>query len=122
MHRPPGPAPMIAMRRARPVARLRFIARDGDRPGHRLQYRSRKERIMFPTGFRYGTESSAMARVPVSEGVFTASDEPRLIGRRCGACGIVTFPAQESCPRCASIDMTERLLQRRGRLWAWTTQ
>jgi uncharacterized OB-fold protein len=53
-----------------------------------------------------------MGRVPVAEGVFTWPN----------ACGIVTFPGQGSCPRCASADMAERLLPRRGRLWAWTTQ
>src|SRR5262249_332669 len=64
-----------------------------------------------------------MARVPVAEGIFTwPSDEPRLIGSRCGACGITTFPSQDSCPRCASTEMREQLLGRRGRLWAWTTQ
>jgi uncharacterized OB-fold protein len=64
-----------------------------------------------------------MARVPVAEGVFTwPSDEPQLIGSRCGACGITTFPAQDSCARCASPEMEEHLLPRRGRLWAWTTQ
>jgi len=64
-----------------------------------------------------------MAKIPVAEGIFTASsNEPQLIGSRCGACGIVTFPAQASCPRCASTDMAEHLLARRGRLWAWTTQ
>jgi uncharacterized OB-fold protein len=62
-------------------------------------------------------------QVPVAEGVFTwPSDEPQLIGSRCQACGIVTFPMQDSCPRCASTEMEERLLPRRGRLWAWTTQ
>ena len=64
-----------------------------------------------------------MARVPVTEGVFTwPSDAPQLIGSRCAACAIVTFPAQDSCPRCASTDMAKHLLSRRGRLWAWTTQ
>ena len=64
-----------------------------------------------------------MARVPVAEGVFTGpSEAPRLIGSRCGACGIVTFPAQDSCPRCASTAMAQHLLPPRGRLWAWTTQ
>ena len=64
-----------------------------------------------------------MASVPVAEGVFTwPSAEPQLIGSRCSACGIVTFPAQGSCPRCASTAMEEHLLARRGRLWAWTTQ
>jgi uncharacterized OB-fold protein len=64
-----------------------------------------------------------MAGVPVAEGIFTwPADEPQLIGSRCGECGIVTFPSQESCARCASTDMAEHLLPRRGRLWAWTTQ
>jgi len=64
-----------------------------------------------------------MARVPIAAGVFTGPpEEPRLIGGRCGACGIVTFPAQGSCPRCASTGMAEHPLERRGRLWAWTTQ
>jgi uncharacterized OB-fold protein len=64
-----------------------------------------------------------MAQVPVAEGIFTfPSDEPQLIESRCNACGIVTFPAQDSCPRCAATDMVEQLLSRRGKLWAWTTQ
>ncbi len=64
-----------------------------------------------------------MASVPVADGVLTwPADDPQLIGSRCTACGIVTFPAQDSCPRCASTEMAEHLLARRGRLWAWTTQ
>ena len=64
-----------------------------------------------------------MAQVPVADGVFTfPADEPQLIGSRCRECAIVTFPAQDSCPRCASTEMARHLLARRGRLWAWTTQ
>lgn len=64
-----------------------------------------------------------MTQVPVAEGLFTwPSEEPQLIGSKCSACGIVTFPVQDSCPRCAATDMAEHLLARRGRLWAWTTQ
>lgn len=64
-----------------------------------------------------------MARVPVAEGVFTwPTDDPQLIGSRCSSCTMVTFPTQDSCPRCASTSMAEHLLPRRGRLWAWTTQ
>jgi uncharacterized OB-fold protein len=64
-----------------------------------------------------------MTQVPVAEGIFTwPSAEPQLIGSRCDACGIVTFPAQDSCPRCALTVMAEYLSSRRGRLWAWTTQ
>jgi uncharacterized OB-fold protein len=64
-----------------------------------------------------------MTQVPVADGIFTwPSDDPQLIGSRCTACGIVTFPTQDSCPRCASTEMEEKLLSRRGTLWAWTTQ
>ena len=64
-----------------------------------------------------------MARAPVAQGIFTwPDDDPRLIGSRCAACAIVTFPTQQSCPRCASTEMAEHLLARRGHLWAWTTQ
>ena len=64
-----------------------------------------------------------MASLPVADGIFTwPADDPQLIGSRCARCGIVTFPTQDSCPRCASTDMEEHLLARRGRLWAWTTQ
>jgi uncharacterized protein len=63
------------------------------------------------------------ARVPVAEGIFTwPADDPQLIGSRCTECGIVTFPTQDSCPRCASMAMEEHLLSRCGHLWAWTTQ
>lgn len=64
-----------------------------------------------------------MARVPIASGLFTwPADDPQLIGSRCAKCEIVTFPSQDSCPRCASTEMAEHLLPRRGRLWAWTTQ
>jgi uncharacterized OB-fold protein len=64
-----------------------------------------------------------MAQVPIAEGLFTwPSDAPQLIGDRCGACGMIAFPKQGSCPRCASTDVREHRLARRGRLWAWTTQ
>jgi len=60
---------------------------------------------------------------PIADGVFTwPDDEPRLIGSKCGDCGMVTFPTQTSCPRCGSTAMEEHLLARRGTLWAWTTQ
>jgi uncharacterized OB-fold protein len=60
---------------------------------------------------------------PIAEGVFTwPADDPQLIGSRCDDCAIVTFPAQDSCPRCASTSMQQHLLARSGQLWAWTTQ
>ncbi len=64
-----------------------------------------------------------MKRVPVADDILTwETGDPQLIGSRCKQCAIVTFPAQESCPRCASTEMAQHLLPRRGRLWAWTTQ
>jgi uncharacterized OB-fold protein len=63
-----------------------------------------------------------MTTVPIAPGLFTATDEPQLIGSRCTDCGIVTFPTQDSCPRCGTTAMDEHLLARAGRLWAWTTQ
>ncbi len=64
-----------------------------------------------------------MAQVPVAPGIFTwPTNDPELIGSRCADCGIVTFPAQDACPRCASTAMAEHRLPRRGRLWAWTIQ
>jgi uncharacterized OB-fold protein len=60
-------------------------------------------------------------QVPVDEGLFTwPSDEPRLLGSRCG-CGVVAFPAQGSCPRDGG-ETTIVELPRRGTLWTFTTQ
>jgi len=60
---------------------------------------------------------------PVAEGLFTQDEgRVRLIGSECEACGVITFPSQPSCPRCASLEVRERLLARRGTLWSWTVQ
>jgi uncharacterized OB-fold protein len=64
-----------------------------------------------------------MTQVAFAEDVFTwPSDEPQLIGGRCGACGAVTFPVQPSCARCGSTEIEQHLLPRRGTLWTFTTQ
>ncbi len=64
-----------------------------------------------------------MPAQPIADGLFTwPADQPRLIGSRCRECGAVTFPAQRSCPRCTSVDVEERLLERRGTLYTWTVQ
>ena len=61
--------------------------------------------------------------VPIDDGLFTwPSDEPQLIGSTCRTCGVVTFPRQASCPRCAGEDLTDRLLSRVGTLWSATVQ
>lgn len=66
---------------------------------------------------------SASAAQPVAEGLFVAAGgEARLIGSSCDDCGVVSFPAQPSCPRCTSLRVREHLLARRGTLWSWTIQ
>ncbi len=61
--------------------------------------------------------------VPVANGLFTGpADSPQLIASRCAACGALSFPSQESCPRCTGRDVEETLLSRRGTLWTWTIQ
>lgn len=62
-------------------------------------------------------------QVPIADGIFTwPSDAPQLVGGRCADCGVITFPRQSSCPRCASEQTRDELLARRGTLWTWTTQ
>jgi uncharacterized OB-fold protein len=50
------------------------------------------------------------------------SQDPRLIGSECRACGVITFPRQSSCPSCCGSDIVPRRLANSGRLWTWTTQ
>ena len=64
-----------------------------------------------------------MAARPVAEGVFTwPAEQPQLIGSRCAACGVVSFPARRSCPACTSLVVQEHLLGRTGTLYTWTVQ
>ena len=64
-----------------------------------------------------------MTQTPIADHLFTwPSEQPQLIGSRCGDCGVVTFPAQASCPKCTSQSVTDALLPRRGTLWTFTTQ
>ena len=60
---------------------------------------------------------------PIAAGLFTVADGPaRLIGTQCARCGTIAFPSQPSCPKCTSVDVTQRLLARHGTLWSWTIQ
>lgn len=60
---------------------------------------------------------------PIAEDLFTwPSDEPRLIGGKCGECGVVTFPRSSGCPRCGAPNPASAELSRRGTLWTFTTQ
>jgi uncharacterized OB-fold protein len=62
-------------------------------------------------------------QVPIDPTLFTwPADEPQLIGSRCRDCGVMTFPRQNDCPRCAGDGMEEALFERRGTLWTFTTQ
>ena len=66
---------------------------------------------------------STKQQVPVAPGLFTwPGDEPRLLGSRCRDCGVMTFPRQADCPRCAGDGMDEAPFERRGTLWTFTTQ
>ena len=59
----------------------------------------------------------------VADGLFEwPSDEPRVSGSRCDSCSFVTFPAQDSCPRCGADATTRTQLARTGTLWTWTRQ
>jgi uncharacterized OB-fold protein len=60
---------------------------------------------------------------PIADGLFLeAAGEVRLVGSECEGCGVVTFPSQSSCPRCTSLEVSERRLARQGTLWTWTIQ
>ena len=66
---------------------------------------------------------SVADQVPIAEGLFTwPSNDPRLIGSRCSNCGVVTFPAQNSCAACSGTETENIELERRGTLWTYTLQ
>ena len=45
-----------------------------------------------------------------------------LLGGRCGDCGTVTFPVQDSCPRCSGSSTVSVELPSAGTLWSYTVQ
>jgi uncharacterized OB-fold protein len=60
---------------------------------------------------------------PIAPGLFTwPSNDPRLLGSKCQNCGVVVFPAQNSCPACSSTDTKNIELERQGKLWTYTIQ
>lgn len=61
-------------------------------------------------------------QVPIVDGLFESQPEPHLLGTRCNRCEAMTFPQQDGCPRCSSLDVETVPLPRRGRLWTWTSQ
>ncbi len=62
---------------------------------------------------------------PAVEGLFTMdSEEPRLLGTRCRACGTYFFPAERTfCrnPDCDRADLEDVKLSRVGTLWSYTS-
>lgn len=67
--------------------------------------------------------TSVADQVPIAEGLFTwPSNDPRLIGSKCSNCGVVTFPAQNSCAACSGVETENIELARRGKLWTFTLQ
>lgn len=67
--------------------------------------------------------NAAPTTEPVAADLFTwPSEAPQLIGGRCAACGVLTFPAGNGCPSCGAEKLTSSLLARDGVLWSWTTQ
>src|SRR5690606_2861577 len=45
---------------------------------------------------------------------------PVLIGSRCNACGVTTFPKRPVCPSCMSDQVVEETLPRTGTLYSFT--
>ena len=62
-------------------------------------------------------------QVPIAEGLFTwPAEKPALLGSRCRACGVATFPAADACMACSGQDVAVEELPGRGTLWTWTVQ
>lgn len=61
-------------------------------------------------------------RLVTAEVLRETPEGPRLVGSRCRGCGAVTFPAQQSCPRCAGDATEEHPLAPTGTLWGFTIQ
>lgn len=67
--------------------------------------------------------TSIADQIPVAPGLFTwPSNDPRLLGSKCANCGVVTFPAQNSCAACSGTETESIELARRGTLWTYTIQ
>jgi len=63
-------------------------------------------------------------RVPFRDGLFTMpsspSEQPRLIGCRCQACGTYFYPRRRVCLNCQKREMEQVLLSPRGKLNTFT--
>ncbi len=67
---------------------------------------------------------SGKKQVPVQAGLFTLpsslTEEPHLIGSKCGSCGEVFFPKQAICGNCSEENMKEIALSRMGKVFSST--
>jgi uncharacterized OB-fold protein len=66
----------------------------------------------------------ARQRVPIKPGFFTvpadASESPRLLGTKCGACGEYFYPRRAICGKCMSSQTSDVELEARGTLYSYT--
>ena len=62
--------------------------------------------------------------LPVGEGLLTSPLDPieevRLQGSKCGTCGEVLFGHYVTCAHCASSDVKDIPLSKKGTLWTYT--
>ena len=65
-----------------------------------------------------------MARVPIEDGFFTVpddeSEQPKLLGSACPACGEHFYPRRMVCAKCLHEGCDDVELSPTGRLWTWT--
>jgi uncharacterized OB-fold protein len=62
-------------------------------------------------------------RLPAIDGWFSTTGDPALLGTRCAECGSYFFPPERiMCrnPACASTELTELELSRRGKVWSFS--
>lgn len=62
-------------------------------------------------------------RVPAIDGWFTTGGEAALLGTRCAECGSYFFPPEGTLcrnPACASTELSEVELSRRGKVWSFS--
>ena len=68
----------------------------------------------------------AKTKVPRIEGLFTMTDDPRLIVSKCKVCGAVAFPARPFCPNPACKKVRENVekveLSKTGTLYSYAIQ
>ncbi len=70
------------------------------------------------------TEKATKVRIPIREGLLSASltplEEVRLIGSKCNDCGEVGLGEVSSCQNCAGEDLSVIPLSKNGTLWSYT--